>query len=202
MAAAAATPGRRLLARPERRAAILRAAAAAFRDGGFALTSMEQVATAAGITRLIVYRHFESKEALYDAVLTQVSQRLAQGFSAYRSQGLPGSEAAVRALLEGAREDPAAFTLLWRQAAREARFADHAARVRAGAVEAARGLLGPVGFAGEGRRDWAAEVIVSFLVDGVLHWLDEAPPERDDDLVQLMSRSVPAMVRAWAEVPG
>ena len=107
----------------------------AFAGGGFAATSMEDVAAAAGVTRLIVYRHFESKEALYEAVLAQVTERLALGFGAYREQGMLGSEAAVRAFLEGAREDPAAFSLLWRQAAREARFADHAAGVRAGAVE-------------------------------------------------------------------
>jgi hypothetical protein len=36
----------------------------------------------------------------------------------------------------------------------------------------------------------------------VLHWLDDAPPERDEELVRLVSRALPAVVRAWAEVPG
>ena len=48
----------------------------AFARGGYAATSMEDVAAEAGITRLIVYRHFESKEALYRAVLTAVTERL------------------------------------------------------------------------------------------------------------------------------
>ena len=63
---------------PTRRAAILRAAAAAFAERGFADTSMDDVAAAAGITRLIVYRHFPSKEALYVAVLEGVRDRLAE----------------------------------------------------------------------------------------------------------------------------
>ena len=196
-----ATVPRRLLARPARRAAILSAAAVAFGQGGFSATSMEDVAGAAGITRLIVYRHFESKEALYEAVLAQVRDRLARGFGAHRARGLTGSEAAVRALLEGAREDPAAFTLLWRQAAREPRFAAHAASVRAGAVEVARELLAPVAIGDGVRRAWAAELILSFLVESVLHWLEEAPPGRDAELVEMVSRSVPAMIRAWAGGP-
>jgi AcrR family transcriptional regulator len=71
-----------LLDRPTRRAAILRAAAAAFAERGFADTSMDDVAGAAGITRLIVYRHFDSKEALYAAVLQHVRDRLAEEGSA------------------------------------------------------------------------------------------------------------------------
>jgi len=42
---------------------------------------MEDVAAAGGVTRLILYRHFDSKGALYDAVLEQVSQRLAEAFT-------------------------------------------------------------------------------------------------------------------------
>ena len=67
-----------LLDRPARRAAILAAAAGAFAERGFADTSMDDVAAAAGITRLIVYRHFDSKEDLYAAVLQHVRDRLAE----------------------------------------------------------------------------------------------------------------------------
>src|SRR2546426_3235616 len=59
----------RLLPRAERRDVLLRAAARAFARAGFVHTSMEEIAAAAGITKLIIYRHFASKEALYRAVL-------------------------------------------------------------------------------------------------------------------------------------
>src|SRR3954454_23407000 len=64
-----------------RRQSILSAAADTFADRGFAATSMDDVAAAAGITRLVVYRHFESKEALYVAVLEAVSGRLHEAFT-------------------------------------------------------------------------------------------------------------------------
>ena len=68
----AAARARRLLPRAERRDVLLRAAARAFARAGFVHTSMEEIAAAAGITRLIIYRHFASKEALYRAVLAKL----------------------------------------------------------------------------------------------------------------------------------
>src|SRR3954447_6219529 len=114
----------------DRRESILRAAASAFADKGFADTSMDDVAAAAGISRLIVYRHFESKESLYVAVLERVSSRLAQVLAEHLGFEDGTGRAAVAAVMEVGREDPAAFTLLWRHAARESRFAEHAERFR------------------------------------------------------------------------
>ena len=64
-----------LLSRSERQASILRGAAQAFAHNGFAGTSMDDVAAACGVTKLILYRHFETKEGLYRAVLQRVFER-------------------------------------------------------------------------------------------------------------------------------
>ena len=56
-----------------------------------------------------------------------------------------------------------------------------------------RGVVDPV------RQGWAAELVVSWLVDAVVHWLEDGVPERDEELVDLVSRSLPPMVEAWAE---
>ena len=68
----------KLLPRAERRAAILHGAARAFASSGFADTSMEDVAAACGVTKLIVYRHFGSKEELYREILQQVFDDLGE----------------------------------------------------------------------------------------------------------------------------
>ncbi|MBA2625619.1 MAG: helix-turn-helix transcriptional regulator, partial [Acidimicrobiia bacterium] len=115
---------RQLLARADRAASIRRGAATAFARAGFAATSMEDVAAAAGITKLIVYRHYESKEELYRAVLVRVSARLAEELADGLEHARRG--AGVRALLTVAREDPDGFVLLWRHAAREPQFAAYA----------------------------------------------------------------------------
>src|SRR5690606_39156201 len=132
-------PGRRpVLTRAERRASILRGAAVAFARSGYAETSMEDVAAACGVTKLIVYRHFETKEQLYRSILRGVLERLGEEIQAGLATGTRGVGA--RTLLTVAREDPAAFTLLWRHAAREPTFAGDAAELRSVSVDFVRQL--------------------------------------------------------------
>jgi AcrR family transcriptional regulator len=54
------------------RTRILDAAMLVFRRHGFRRSSIEQAAEAAGLTRQALYHHFESKEALFRAVIEQV----------------------------------------------------------------------------------------------------------------------------------
>src|SRR3954468_21472666 len=54
---------------PERRAQLLAVARRAFGKGGFHGVSMDEVAKEAGVTKPILYDHFNSKEELYVALL-------------------------------------------------------------------------------------------------------------------------------------
>lgn len=195
MTPAAASP-RKLLSREERSAQLLAAAAAAFAGRGYAATSMDDVASVAGVTKLIVYRHYESKDALYRAVLDEVATRIADEFVRGMSSPQPRGTAA-RSLLAAARENPDGFTLLWRHATREPEFADHAAAVRQGAVAAAEGLIGD-GIGDDVVRVWAARTIVSYLVEATLHWLDHGRTERDDEYVERTTAGLQALYDTWA----
>lgn len=66
----------------ERRAAtteaILRAGRRLFGERGFAAATMDDIAEAAEIAKGAVYHHFKSKEAVFEAVLEQVSGDLVQ----------------------------------------------------------------------------------------------------------------------------
>jgi AcrR family transcriptional regulator len=193
-----ATPAKRLLSRHERSEAILRGAAAAFARSGFAATSMEDVAAACGVSRLILYRHFASKEDLYRAVLQRVFERQAEelvtGLERGRRRGL-----GARTLLTVAREHPDGFVLLWRHAAREPQFAEYARVQRALAVSATRQLLaldrGDTAF-----DSWTAETVVGWLVESVLTWLEVGDPERDDEFVERSGRAFRAMRTALGAV--
>jgi AcrR family transcriptional regulator len=65
-----------LARRQATRAAIVKAAKRLFGERGFASTTMDNVATAAHVAKGAVYHHFETKEALFEAVFDEVSQDL------------------------------------------------------------------------------------------------------------------------------
>lgn len=68
---------RRRIAAPERRVLIERAAALEFAEQGYETARLDDIATAAGVTKPMLYRHFASKRALYMAVLSLHRDRLA-----------------------------------------------------------------------------------------------------------------------------
>ncbi len=60
----------------QRRRQLLDVALAAFSEGGFHGTSMDDVAAAAGVTKPVLYQHFGSKRALYVELLDDVGGQL------------------------------------------------------------------------------------------------------------------------------
>jgi TetR/AcrR family transcriptional repressor of mexJK operon len=59
-----------------KRGAIIRGAKQVFLKRGFAGTSMDAVAAKAGASKMTVYRHFGSKEALFAGVITELCQQI------------------------------------------------------------------------------------------------------------------------------
>src|SRR6266540_2537955 len=127
----AGTRGRRRMPRAERVQQVLAAAARAFARSGFAATSMDEIAAEAGISKLMIYRDFEGKRELYEAILESVSGRLREKVRDDPEAG--ASRRGQVALLEVAREQPDAFMLLFRAAAKVAGEPRTSRGARAGA---------------------------------------------------------------------
>ena len=197
--AGSASGGRQLLSRADRQAQLLRAAATAFARAGFAATSMDDVAAEAGVTKLIVYRNFESKEELYRAVLDGVSERLREEW--LREIDLPDAQRygiTSRAMLRVAREQPDGFRLLMVHAAREPRFAALAESYAERSLEVADSLIGDM-IPDPTVKAWAGQVIVEYLVSGVLAWLELGDPERDDEFIDRATKGMFGMFLSWAD---
>jgi AcrR family transcriptional regulator len=172
--------------RVERRAQILETATSTFARAGYAGTSLDDIAREAGVSRVILYRHFESKADLYRAVLERAYERLAAT--------VPGpefSDASVDGLVSAAAEDPAGFRLLFQHAAREPEFREEMDKFRAEMVTLAHRQLARI-IRSRAWSRWAAELATTVAIEAVLAWLEAGQPDpaRTPDRVRQAIRGV------------
>jgi len=188
--------GARRLPRAARRAQLIEAAASAFLRRGYDKTSMEDVAQVAGVSRLIVYRNFESKPVLYRSVLDSVLLDLAEAFGDVDLEEVR-ARGAAHLVVPVARRHPDAFRLLWRHAWHEPDFADQAMFFRHQVTYYAHEMLAPY-VADDVLLAWAGATAGAHLVDGICHWLDVGDPCRDEEFAAMMTRGLRALAGAWA----
>jgi AcrR family transcriptional regulator len=161
----------RRLRRAERRQQILDAATRAFARAGFTATGLDDISAEAGVTRVLLYRHFDSKADLYQAVLDRACHRLEESVGNDNFD-----EHAIPALIRSAAADPDAFRLLFRYAAREPEFRQLADTLTAASADIARRNLatqipdGPW-------LGWASHLIPALTIEAVIAWLDAGQPD-------------------------
>ena len=183
----------KLLKRPERRRTLVAAAARAFAQNGFAATSLDDVATEAGVSRVLIYRHFDSKSELYQAALDEVAGQLVQ------ATGAPDrlSAASLDGLIRVARDNPDGFRLFFRHSGREPEFRAHADWLRGAMVETAEPYLREV-IADTARLAWAAALVPAVVIETLLAWLDSGAPDPDSvpaTLAEVVSNVIGAMAK-------
>lgn len=172
MVAGRSEPVRRL-PRAQRREQILAAATEAFARSGFAATSLEDIAAEAGITRVILYRHFDSKTDLYRAVLDRMCARL----DAHVEEPVGGfTDASIDGLLQAATESPAGFRLLFQHALREPEFKERIEKFRAD-ISAAAFLQISALVPDQALARWAAQLAPVVAIEAIIAWLDAGQPD-------------------------
>jgi AcrR family transcriptional regulator len=179
----------RRMPRAHRREQILDAATRAFARAGFTATGLDEIAAEAGITHVILYRHFDSKAALYRAVLDRACQRLAEATGADDF-----GDDAIPALVRAAAADPDAFRLLFRHAAREAEFRDLADGLTAVSQEVAERNLAKLIPPGPWLT-WASRLIPALTAEAVIAWLDAGQPD-PGQAAQRISQAIGGVINA------
>lgn len=161
------------LKRADRREQILAAATKAFAVSGYAGTSLDGIAAEAGITRVVLYRHFDSKSDLYRELLDRTCDLL-EGHVP-----LPVADVGadtVDGLLAAAAESSAGFRLLFQHAVREPEFQERVLRFRESLSEAAYREV--VDLAPEpALAGWAAQTAPAAVIEAVIAWLDAGQPD-------------------------
>jgi AcrR family transcriptional regulator len=124
-----------------RREQLLDVALGVFARNGYHDTSMNDVAEAAGVTKPVLYQHFDSKRDLYQALLDDVSSRLLAAIVTAAGGARDGREQTERgfqAYFRWVAEDQDAFRLLYGGGARRdddfARFVRRVTSTAAAAI--------------------------------------------------------------------
>ena len=191
MVTAVRSDSTRRMPRAQRREQIREAATRAVARGGFANTGLDAIAAEAGVTPVILYRHFASKADLYRDVIESGHARLRGA-----TGGHDFDEASIPALIRAAAADPDAFRLLYRYAAREPEFRDMIDTLIDNATEITRRHL--AGIADDRWRSWAARLLPAMTIDAVIAWLDAGQPDPDQAATRIRG-IVDAVIEAAAQ---
>lgn len=171
------------------------AAARAFGRNGFGGTSLEDVAAEAGVSRVLIYRHFDSKAQLYEAVLEDIRSQLLDATGGPAELG-PNS---LNALIQVAHANPDGFRLFFRHAAREPEFRHHADWLRTAMTATTSRYLDRM-LSDEAQRRWAAQLVPVAVIDAVLAWLDAGSPQ-PERAAATIGRIVGAIIQAIDTAP-
>lgn len=182
---------RKRLTAEQRRTMILAAATRLFARKGFDGTSMSAIATAAGVSKPVLYDHFVSKDALFETLLRSIrDDLLTQGEAIGR---VPVREeakfrAAVDAFFAFVESQPEAARILLIVPQWNPRTVKLSRAIQAGATAAISRLLQSYLPNGE---SWQQVAAAEFFKEG-LHalakwWLHNPGPSRDDVVAIVMT---------------
>jgi AcrR family transcriptional regulator len=177
-----------------RREQILDVALVVFARAGFHGASMNDVAEAAGVTKPVLYQHFDSKRALYRALLDEVGTRLLNAITKAAAEATDGrsqTELGYQAYFRWVAEDHDAFRLLFGSGSR--RDDEFNTAVREITAQAARAVAPLIDVdIPEDHRQTLAHALVG-LAEGASRRLVELGDEFDPDVI---AAEVAAL--AWA----
>jgi AcrR family transcriptional regulator len=189
---------RRRLPLAERRALILEAAGELFGERGYEAARLDEIAAAAGVTKPVVYRHFDSKRALYLALLERHRDDLAGFVAVMPAEGTPQQR--LRAVLDIWLDYVEAHAYSWKMLFRDTgggpEVAAFRARVHARAREVLVDIIDSLAVTPIPRRqrEPIAELISMGMAALVLWWIEDAEVSR--------AAVLDALATVWARVLG
>lgn len=191
MGAAVSPRGQR---RRNRRDELLRAATEVFFAHGLRDGTMDHVAAQAGVAKVILYRHFTSKEDLIHEILSRAAGRLLQ----VDRQSWDGYDSSARRALSAAREDPQAFLLLQRDARFDPVFSVHCHSVRCAIADRLDAAFRTLNLDPRLCRH-SAEAITHYFLDAIANWVATGEPADDELFLRWLATGSRALDKKWRQ---
>jgi AcrR family transcriptional regulator len=167
-----------------RREQILDVALQVFATNGFHGASMNDVADAVGVTKPVLYQHFDSKRDLYQALIDEVGERLLASITKATAEATDGksqTELGYRAYFRWVSDDHDAFRFLFGSGTRrDDEFNAAVQRITAEAAKAVAPLIAVD--IDERHRTTLAHALVG-LAEGASRLLVERGDEFDPDAI-------------------
>jgi AcrR family transcriptional regulator len=183
-----AVGGRRLTADARRRQ-LFEVALSLFAEHGYAATTMDEIAEAAGVTKPLVYQHFESKRALYLELMDVFSREVVTRIVAATATAVGPRqqvELGFAAYFELMVDNEEAFRLLYgRDAPDDHELGAALRRVEETIAQA----IDPLIDAGldPGHRMLLAHAVVGMAEGASRHWLDTSRHQPDPDPLEAVA---------------
>jgi AcrR family transcriptional regulator len=179
----AETKKRRRLPPAERRVLIVEAAGRLFGERGYDGTRLEDVAVAAGVTKPVLYRHFDNKTGLYLALLERHRADLGSFAAAIPAAGTlePRLRAVLDVWLEYVETHSYAWKMLFRDTGGGAEVEAFRRDVHAQARATLVGMIGALSTTRIPQRELEplAELLSMGMASVVLWWIEDAAASRE-----------------------
>jgi AcrR family transcriptional regulator len=186
--------GKRAEHRLARRAEFIAEAAKVFLEFGLRDATMDDVAAKLGVSKVVVYRYFSSKEDLVDSILVNMTNKLLE------QDRLPfaGYNASLKRAIQIAREDPAAFLLLARDAKSDPIFTCHHKAVWQGVTDRLVGTYLDFGM-NEFYARMSGEALMSYSLNVQVYWIEHGCAERDEEFEIWAAAGLKALDQQWRQ---
>lgn len=189
--------GRRMprVDRSARQAQYVRVAAQVFCELGLQRASMQDVADAAGVAKILIYRQFPSKDALLAAIFEKVLSEI----RAVYDSPWPGYGGAVMEVLRRARGNRAAYLLLLRDSRSDPEARRWYAIYEARQIEPFLTFLKPAEGAPPGAEDRArraAHTLIGIVTETLINWIEDRDGLDDEARVRWFGH----IAREWRRI--
>lgn len=185
----------------ERRSQLVAVARRVFAEKGYYGASMDEIASAAGITKPILYQHFDSKLDLYLALIDEASLEIAKAVWEATSQLPSGWQTTLegfRAYFHYVNENSEAFRIAFADAQSNAEIRDRIDAIRSLMAERVSQLIvnSPEGeWASQRQIDIGATAIVGMAEMVARRWVDT-------DRVGVEEAALTAAELTWSGISG
>lgn len=187
----------------QRRLLIQREAGRLFARSGYAATTLDDIAAAAGVTKPMVYRHFASKKGLYLALLAKHENDLPTFFERVDPDSLDGTpQTLLHAILDVwfdyVWENRHAWVMLFRDSSGDADIQRFRRRVSASARRVLAEFIAaqPGSAIRPAQVEPIAELLRSGLAGLALWWIDNPGMPKPQVLDVALRMSLPAILPA------